>query len=391
MHVRRQQLVIGIFSVTVIVACSWYGVTRSDSPTSSASAPRDVTTGPQSNTTVTTTSAPTSSTISPSLGAGTPVTLAFGGDVHFEGVIKTKLNQSPSTLLSPIAPSLSSADIAVVNLETAVTSTCDPEDKDYIFATPPSTLDVLAEAGVDVVTVANNHGRDCGVVGLNETLAVRPTSPIAMIGVGANATEAYAPTIIDRNGQRVAIIGATDVVDAALAKSWTASDSQAGIASAKNEELLAQSVRDARVIADTVVVYLHYGQERQTCPNARQKEIVQILVEAGADVVVGAHAHRVQGSGYYTASGSNGRPDDAGAPFVAYGLGNFVFYATDPAGTTSGVLRLTVTGRRVDASVWEPAKIVGGVARPLAGVDATTMLDEYEQLRGCTGLSGDNT
>ena len=95
-------------------------------------------------------------------GAASPSLLAFGGDVHFESPIRERLAASPASVLAPIAPVLRRADIAMVNLETAVTDRGVPAPKAYVFRAPASAFDALKAGGVDVATVANNHGMDFG-------------------------------------------------------------------------------------------------------------------------------------------------------------------------------------------------------------------------------------
>jgi len=105
-------------------------------------------------------------------------------------------------------------------------------------------------------------------------------------------------------------------------------------------------IRAVRPTVDTVVVDLHWGVEGATCPSPRQQELARALVAAGADVIVGSHSHRVM---------TAGRLDGA---FVDYGLGNFAFYNESGLSGVTGVLRVTVTGRDVDARV-EPGADLG--------------------------------
>jgi poly-gamma-glutamate synthesis protein (capsule biosynthesis protein) len=308
-------------------------------------------------------------------GSGEPVTFAFGGDTHFEGELEGQLASNPSGMLSPIAPLLSSADLAVVNLETAITERGDPAPKEFTFRAPPSALTAVASAGVDVVTMANNHGMDYGEVGLQDSLTATRSSGFPIVGIGDNAAEAYAPYRTTIKGQRVAVFGATQVLDANLITAWTATDDKPGLASAKEVERLTGAVAAARADSDTIVVFLHWGVETQTCPTATQQDLARQLVDAGADIVVGGHAHRLQGAG---------RMDNA---LIAYGLGNFVFYAKPGDGAKSGVLKVTATGRDIDSYEWHPAQIRNGVPRPLEGDAAAAALDEWNGLRGCTGLA----
>jgi len=109
---------------------------------------------------------------------GKPVVLAFAGDVHFEGSLEQRLAGDAAQALSPIAPVLRSADIAVVNLETAVTDGGTPTAKEFTFRAPSTAFEALRGAGVDVASMANNHGLDYGVAGLRDSLGAFVTRVI---------------------------------------------------------------------------------------------------------------------------------------------------------------------------------------------------------------------
>ena len=306
---------------------------------------------------------------------GEPVTLAFGGDVHFEGAIESRLSANPATALGPIAGVLRRADLAVVNLETAITERGTPAPKDFTFRAPPRALAALKEAGVDVASMANNHGMDFGAVGMRDSMAAAKAAKFPVVGVGRDADEAYRAHLVTVKGQRIAVIGATQVLDSNLAAAWTAGDGKPGMASAYEESRLLAAVRAARQSADTVVVDLHWGRELVNCPIDRQRALAPKLVAAGADVVVGSHAHILLGGGYLRGA------------YVHYGLGNFVFYSRGGLTAQSGVLLLTTQGRAITASRWVPAVISGGIPIPLQGADATRAISSWQSLRRCTGLS----
>jgi hypothetical protein len=306
---------------------------------------------------------------------GEPVTIAFGGDVHFEGAIGTRLAANPATTLGPIAGVLRRADLAVVNLETAITERGTPAAKDFTFRAPPAALTALKGAGVDVATMANNHGLDFGPVGLRDSLAAAEGARFPVVGIGRDADEAYRAYVTTVKGQRIAVIGATQVLDSNLAAAWTAGDGKPGMASAYQEARLLAAVRAVRASADTVVVDLHWGRELVNCPIDRQRALAPKLVAAGADVVVGSHAHILLGGGYLRGA------------YVDYGLGNFVFYARGGPTAQSGVLLLTLRGRAVTASRWVPAIISNGIPIPLQGAQATQAVASWQSLRRCTGLS----
>lgn len=302
------------------------------------------------------------------------VVLAFGGDVHFEGTLASKLAADAAGVLAPIEPVLDDADLAIVNLETAVTTRGQPAAKQFVFSSPPSAFAALRGGGVDVASMANNHGMDFGPSGVRDSLAAARRYRFPVIGIGLDAKQAYRPFRRTINGQRIAVIGATQVLDDELISAWTAGPGKPGLASAKNVPRLVKEVRAARKAADTVVVFLHWGVELDRCPTADQRRLARQLVAAGADVIVGGHAHRLQGAGRM------------GKALVAYGLGNFAWYGTSELSTLTGVLFVTVTGRHVSSYRWAPARIVDGVPRALSNPERQREIASWNALRGCAGL-----
>lgn len=312
-----------------------------------------------------------------------PLTLAVAGDVHFAGSSAAALEPGG---LDAIAPVLGAADVAVVNLETAITDGGTPAPKEYTFRAPASGLAALKAAGVDAVGMANNHSLDYGQQGLADTLAAGEAEGMPLIGIGADVDAASAAWTTTVGGHRLAVLDATQVLDSNLATAWTATADQGGLASVKTDagrDRLVSAVRAARGTADSVVVLLHWGKELDECPRQDQEELAGDLVAAGADAVVGSHAHRLLGGGWLTAGDRTG--------YVDYGLGNFVFYATKEVTVQTGVLVLTLPGGAaggVSAATWEPARIRSGVPVPLEGEAAAAAVAEKDALRSCTDLRG---
>jgi len=304
-----------------------------------------------------------------------PITLAFGGDTHFMGVDATRLAADPATAMGPVAGVLRRADFAMVNLETAVTERGTPAPKQFTFHAPATAFRALRSAGVDAVTMANNHGMDYGVTGLRDSLAAARAARFPVVGIGQDEDAAFRPYRVTVKGHRLAIVGATQVLDDNLVSSWTAGPSKPGLASAKDVARVVAAVRAARAGSDTVIVYLHYGRELENCPTSDQQDIAARLVAAGADIVVGSHAHVVLGGGW------------RGSAYVDYGLGNFVFYSSSGPTAESGVLELRVAGRAVTRARWVPATLQGGVPVPLRGASAAAARRHWVGLRSCTGLA----
>lgn len=299
------------------------------------------------------------------------MTIAFAGDVHAEGGAGTAIRSG----LASIRPALVQADLTIVNVEMAITTRGEPAEKQYTFRAPAASLSELKGAGVDVVTMANNHGLDYGLDGLRDSLAAARAAQLPVVGIGLDEESAYAPHIVTVRGMRIAVLGATQVLDASLEQAWTARPGRPGLASANRERRLLVEVARAREQADTVVVYLHWGRELDACPLPQQESLAGKLVTAGADIVVGSHAHVQLGGGYLRGA------------YVDYGLGNFVFNTKGGDGARSGVLSLTVHGRSVTNPRWQPALIRDGAPYALTGQAAERARQDKLQRRGCARLS----
>src|SRR5690606_3813127 len=192
------------------------------------------------------------------------ISLAFAGDIHFEGKLRARLDD-PTTALAPVAAKLSAADLTVVNLETAIGSggTSDP-GKRYPFRAPPAALTALAAAGVDVATMANNHGMDFGPEALRESLvaatAGRGRPRLDVVGIGVDARAARAPARRTVGGISVAVFGASlaDDPTADPTAHWAAGPDAPGIAVVGGGDWLVRAVTAERRRSDLVVVYLHW-------------------------------------------------------------------------------------------------------------------------------------
>jgi poly-gamma-glutamate synthesis protein (capsule biosynthesis protein) len=311
-------------------------------------------------------------------GSGHTVTLGFGGDVHFAGAVGERLAQSPSTALGTTIPQLfSGTQLRMVNLETAVTDgTCpEPQNKQYIFDAPASAITALKSATITLATEANDHGFDCGPQGLSQNLTIAKQDAYPIIGIGNTAAQAFTPYRVTIDGQRIAVITATQVIADNLVGTWTASPTQPGVASAIDPTELVREVQQVRKTADTVIVYVHWGTETQSCPNPQQEPLAQQLVKAGADIVVGSDAHVLSGAGYL------------GSAYVDYGLGNLAFYDNAAPETSSGTLIISAEGRHITSAVFRPATILDGLPQPLSGQPATSAVQSWSSARSCTNLA----
>jgi poly-gamma-glutamate capsule biosynthesis protein CapA/YwtB (metallophosphatase superfamily) len=286
------------------------------------------------------------------------ITLAFAGDVNFAGRT-ARLLADPATAFGPVTAVLRSADFTALNLETAITTRGTPQPKTFHFRAPPAAFTALRDAGIDLVTMANNHALDYGPVGLADTLAAARAARFPYVGIGASAAAAWAPYVTTVKGVKIAVIGVSQVAE--LASSWVATPRRPG--------------RSARRLASVVIVFMHWGTEGQACPDQAQLSLAHRLAAAGASIIVGAHAHMLQGSGWL------------GRTFVAYGLGNFLWWERSYS-TATGVLELTLRPHAALTARFIPA-VVSGTGQPVPdrGAAARRAAAHYASLRACAGLA----
>ncbi|MFM8999633.1 MAG: CapA family protein [Actinomycetota bacterium] len=234
-------------------------------------------------------------------------------------------------------------DLTIVNLECPATTVVDPVVKTFNFRCDPLALPAMRSAGVEVANQANNHAFDQGASGLLDSLVQVRAAGIATVGAGRTLAEAMAPAIVEVGGWRIAIVGIGQVLD----PPWmTATADRPGTTNGHDTEQVLAAIRGAAAVADLVVVGIHWGIELDTAPRGFQVALAQRMVEAGADIVFGHHAHRLQPLGWV-----GGRP-------VFYGLGNFVWPRLSTAGATTAVARVLVRPDGTIEAALVPATIV---------------------------------
>jgi poly-gamma-glutamate capsule biosynthesis protein CapA/YwtB (metallophosphatase superfamily) len=297
--------------------------------------------------------------------------------------------KTPATL-NPFArqkPLLASADLAIVNVETAIGSATDRQSKEFTFRSPVRFAQLMGEAGVDIGSLANNHTLDFGDQGLIDTIDALNDAGVTPVGAGVNISEALDPSTHTINGVRVAVLAASQIIPA---PSWVATKNSIGIASAgkhtidgSTRQLLA-AVTKARKSHDVVIVYMHWGKEREVCPSSVQQDLGRLLRNAGATAVVGAHPHVLQPIVRDVTDQGNG----VGNGVIAYSLGNFIW---DPRGGItgdSGIIELGFTGSTMTDIQFHPHRLDGyGWAAPAQGSDAKQRILGQVQRR-CTGADG---
>ena len=254
------------------------------------------------------------------------IRLAAVGDVNIDrsqGYIITTTGDYgyPFARVKPI---FDAADYTIANLETSLGDVGEPAAKRYTFQSPPEAAQSLALGGVDLVSLANNHAGDYGWEALAQGIDLLHAAGVATVGGGANDAAAHAPHIADIGGLKVAFLGYVHVPIEAITdfdtQSWTATAAAPGLAWADPERIRAD-VSAVRPSVDLVVVILHSGYEYIEEPSEPQVAAAHAAVDAGADLVIGHHAHILQGIHRYHDG------------VIAYGLGNFVFNIEGPPET----------------------------------------------------------
>jgi poly-gamma-glutamate capsule biosynthesis protein CapA/YwtB (metallophosphatase superfamily) len=256
-----------------------------------------------------------------SIGSKKKIVIAAIGDVMMPGSIQAVVRRNKynyDLLFEKVAPDLGAADITFANLETPV------DHKAKISGYPrfnakPELLAALKRAGVDIVTIANNHVMDAGVEGLKRTLDNITTAGLLYTGAGKTKAEAGEIKYITAKDLSVAFLAYTYSTNERLPKNKESEpgvnilrpDSKADLSHATDK------VRQARQSADIVVVSLHWGDEYKTLPTRWQRQVAAELIEAGADIILGHHPHVLQPIETYTAK-------DGRQGVIAFSLGNFI-------------------------------------------------------------------
>lgn len=252
------------------------------------------------------------------------VRLTFAGDFSFANDYMPAQNYTAKGIdgafSKEVQQTMHNADIFMANNEFCyTTSTNAVPYKEYHFKANPSTVSRLDEMGVDIVSVANNHLYDFGEEGFVDTIDTLERADVPFVGGGHNLEEAKNSIVYFLvNGMKIAYIAATQVeIDAGYneAAMFTkpATDTRAGVVRCFDPAMVNDMIKTAKEHADFVVVYPHWGHEYIQELQPDEQKIAYSFVDAGADVILGAHPHILQGAEYYK-----------DVP-IFYSLGNFSF------------------------------------------------------------------
>jgi poly-gamma-glutamate synthesis protein (capsule biosynthesis protein) len=249
-----------------------------------------------------------------------PISLLFVGDLMLGRGVAPIAAADPTGIFEDVRLAVRSADLALANLESPLTSRPHLHPNPNALEADPALVSLVADAGFDVLSLANNHSGDAGPLGVLDTIAAVEGAGLDVVGGGSDLAEAIQPTTFETGGVRIAIL-AFDATGAGLA----AGESTAGVAPWQ-PELVQRAVETAARESDVLAVSIHGGVEYLPEPDPRMERIAADLATWGADVVWGHGAHVVQPTSVV-------RDEADRNTLMATSLGNFLF---DQRGALTG-------------------------------------------------------
>jgi len=385
-RVTSRPLVIGVIALWVVVAALagyyiWHATAGTSASADTSASPDTVavlstttTAKPIATTTTipatTTTAAPTTTTTT----EPPPLTVAAGGDVLGDRGVGDYIDKhGGESVFEFVKPYLAPADVAFVNLEGPISDKGSPAaGKKFTFESRTALTTGLVWAGVDVVSLANNHSVDYGSKALLDCIARLDEAGVAHPGAGADSTAAAAPALLDTPAGTVAVLAASEITQYFAA---TARQPGTNVTSSPNSRLVADVAAAAKE-ADFVIVSLHWGTEYDATADGDQQNLAHKLVDAGADLILGHHPHVIQGLEIYKDR------------LIVYSLGDFVFDHYSRATGEAFVLQVTLSPDGPPSGTIVPVYLhdTRGVPKIVTGSEADVILDRLTDLSADLGL-----
>ena len=269
------------------------------------------------------------------------VSLVFAGDTVLDDTAGKIIEQGGDPF-SDFADFFAEADIRLTNLECVVATRGQANEKMYTFKAHPRVIAVL-QKHFDAVTLANNHSGDFGPEAFAEMLGFLKEAGLAQVGGGMNLKQAHTPLVFTRKGLRIAVLSYNEFHP----RSFEAGFDIPGVAWSEDQQVV-DDIQAARRIhrADLVIPVMHWGWENERTANPRQRQLAKLMIDAGADAVIGGHPHVTQDVSVY-----KGKP-------IVYSVGNFVMKETDNAFQRQAwVLKMYLDKRGVTRFETLPVKI----------------------------------
>lgn len=265
------------------------------------------------------------------------------GDIMLSRDVAKKLRKNGNDYcFLKVKDFLNSADLVFANLETPITPGREIQTSEMVFRSDPGIEKEMKDAGISIVSLANNHTPNFGTDGLFDTFKYLDEVGIKYVGAGENRQRAYSPVYLEKNGLKFAFLAYTD--GGLVPESYLAQENHPGIAFI-DEEKMRNAIKEAREKSDFVIISMHAGNEYVLEPSELQKQFAHAAVDAGADLVIGHHPHVVQSLEQYKDK------------YIFYSLGNFIFDQMWSTQTRRGVaIKFTFTNDSL--SGFEPTPII---------------------------------
>ncbi len=298
----------------------------------------------------------------PALAQGSDIRVVFVGDVMLADG-PGRLIRSGKDPFRHVAAALKDADITIGNLECVIASTGKPEPKPYTFRAPKQSLRLLKKY-FSAVSLANNHSGDFGKGAFSEMLKLLEQHQIPYFGGGRNLRTAHQAYVREIHGKRIAVLG----YNGFFPRSFEALEDAPGIAWLDEDMVVAAIQHTKQTLGvDFLIVYPHWGWEYQKLASPRQRQLARLMIDSGADAVVGGHPHVTQDIEVY-----QGKP-------IFYSLGNFVFDGFSDRDTRTGWL-LELTLKQAGRMSWRINEVnidAKGVPRLSGRVEQTTTSEPH--------------
>ncbi len=228
-------------------------------------------------------------------------------------------------LSTEVVDIMKNSDIMVANNEFAVTNSDNKINKLYNFKAKPERLNIYKKMGIDLVSLANNHVYDYGEDGLLDTIKYLDEYDIPNVGAGKNIDEAKEAFYYIAGGYKFSFISASRAEKNVVTPN--AEENKPGIFWCYDPNLLMEVIKEEKEKSDYVIVLIHWGREDSHELEDAQKETGKMYIDAGADLIIGAHAHMLQGFEFYNNK------------LIAYNLGDFIFNRETK---DTGILSITI-------------------------------------------------
>jgi poly-gamma-glutamate synthesis protein (capsule biosynthesis protein) len=274
---------------------------------------------------------------------------------------------------------LKQGDVTFANLESPITASTHSLDKKrkIVLKGDPGSVEALTGAGIDVVSLANNHMMDYYEKGLFDTIDILDKFNILHTGSGRNMDDARKPAIIESNGIKIGFLAYSDMAELVFAGDpylkYSAEKDKSGVLPRKYETIK-EDVDKLRGQVDILAVSLHWGVEESFTIPPEQVEFAHRLIDDGVDVILGHHPHQFQGIEMY-----KGKP-------IIYSMGNFLFDQNDTENMESFIMDLRYKGNRLEACTAVPVRILDkSYVEIQTGAAASNILDRETKLCGKLG------